>query len=569
MTITTGSSSPIVVPGLSGPQTSKIRAVGPGGLSAWSAPVLWTAGSWTETDTLALATGVYGQRSSYTQPAGSIVVDAASGWSSVVATINSAAAGAKFWVTGVHRPTSEFAPKANQEFHGAPGSSFNGAKVLTGWNSGSFDGRTLWYVDGQTQRMPEGSLDANSGAGPLANRGEDLYFNNVPFRRYAARADVVAGGYFFDLTANRIYIFDTPTGQTVETCQQSYLCRGSTTRTNITNVVFQNVMVEKFGNQVQNGPTGRDSDWSTGWRYENSTFRHNHGFGIRHQGNGTVVRGCKITTNGQVGIGGGPGDGNVLTDGHNQTVEYNEITNNNYAKVEPLWEAGSSKWSNTENLLVRRNWLHDEYDVGFWTDINNFNTVYEENLIEEIGWAGIFHEISYAAIIRNNIVRNTGNVKNDTWLHHSGIVIANSKNVQIYGNKGSGNRHMVGIVQQDRRSSTGGSSHISRFGEDIILPRNILVRDNDFTLNGTGDQLGAVGDYSPDGTYPWSAGANVRFRRNTYVTAAGAFPFRWTSPTNYFTFATWQGQGQDVAVTETDTFSGAVVTYAAGTRLNP
>ena len=46
---------------------------------------------------------------------------------------------------------------------------------------------------------------------------------------------------------------------------------------------------------------------------------------------------------------------------------------------------------------------------------------------------GIKHEISYDAIIRNNIVAGNGG-SFDEWLWGSQILVQNSSNVEVYGN---------------------------------------------------------------------------------------------------------------------------------------
>ena len=69
------------------------------------------------------------------------------------------------------------------------------------------------------------------------------------------------------------------------------------------------------------------------------------------------------------------------------------------------WEAGGTKFARTRDLVVRRNFVHHNRGPGLWTDIDNVRTLYEANRVEDNGEAGILHEISYAAVIRNNVVR--------------------------------------------------------------------------------------------------------------------------------------------------------------------
>ncbi len=123
-------------------------------------------------------------------------------------------------------------------------------------------------------------------------------------------------------------------------------------------------------------------------------MRNNHGPGITFNSN-WIVRNNYIHKNGQLGIGGS---------GENILVEANEISENNQAGFDTGWEAGGSKFAYTTNLTVRNNYVHDNLGPGLWTDIDNINTIYEENIVTYNNNAGIKHEISFDVIIRNNFL---------------------------------------------------------------------------------------------------------------------------------------------------------------------
>ena len=96
--------------------------------------------------------------------------------------------------------------------------------------------------------------------------------------------------------------------------------------------------------------------------------------------------------------------------------------------------------------------MHHNKGPGLWTDHDNVQTLYEGNKVFLNEQDGIKHEISYDAIIRDNIVVANGKSKDD-WLWGSQILIQNSSDVQVYGNLvevaaefGNG----IGIVHQDR-----------------------------------------------------------------------------------------------------------------------
>lgn len=56
------------------------------------------------------------------------------------------------------------------------------------------------------------------------------------------------------------------------------------------------------------------------------------------------------------------------------------------------------------------------------------------NVVERNRDVGIFHEISFKAVIRNNVVRHNG-LGNRGWFWQSDIVLAASQDVEVTGNK--------------------------------------------------------------------------------------------------------------------------------------
>ena len=77
----------------------------------------------------------------------------------------------------------------------------------------------------------------------------------------------------------------------------------------------------------------------------------------------------------------------------------------------------------------------------------------ENNLVEGNQAEGIFYEISQDAIIRNNRVYRNG-FGACGWYWGGGITVASSSNVEVYGNRLSGNYNGITGTQQDRPGST-------------------------------------------------------------------------------------------------------------------
>ena len=195
--------------------------------------------------------------------------------------------------------------------------------------------------------------------------------------------------------------------------------------------------------------------------------------GINVSSNG-VMRNNFVHHNGQKGVGAG---------GTGVLVEGNEISFNNYAGFDAGWEAGGSKFWATTNLVVRNNFSHDNAGPGLWTDTDNTGTLYEGNDVERNQGAGIFHEISFACTIRNNVVKQNALELTNDWLWGAQIQISTSQNCEIHGNTvvvGIAGGMAVSLIEQNR----GGT----------YATHGNVVHDNDITFLGATGENGAAQD---------------------------------------------------------------------------
>lgn len=286
------------------------------------------------------------------------------------------------------------------------------------------------------------------------------------------------------------------------------------------NVTLQNLVIERFASPLQQGAIGGPRPrpaTDTGWVVDNCEFRFNNGIAIMAN-SGWQITNSFIHHQGQLGVAG---------QGLGILYENNEISFNNTANHDSGWEAGASKFVNTDGLIVRDNYVHDNNGQGLWTDINNIRTLYENNRVINNKDQGIFHEISYDAVIRNNEVRDNGH--DPAWLYGAGIVVAASSNVEVYGNILSGNGNGIALIQQPRGSGTFGPWEV----------RNVWVHDNDITM--TSGLTGAVQDTGDNAIF---TDRNNRFTNNDYHGVVGRNAWAWMNSTRSWT--EWQGFGQDL-----------------------
>ncbi|MFC4112630.1 right-handed parallel beta-helix repeat-containing protein [Nonomuraea zeae] len=169
-----------------------------------------------------------------------------------------------------------------------------------------------------------------------------------------------------------------------------------------TGVTIQYLTVTGFVAPRDEGVVNHDS--ADNWVVEHNTFRGNSGAALM-AGAANQIRGNCFKDNGQYGLNAYKA-GNTITD---LVVADNEFTGNNtddWEHQEPgCGCTGGMKFWAVNGADVTGNWVHGNHGPGVWADTNNNDFLIEDNLIEDNESLGIFYEISYNAVIRNNTIR--------------------------------------------------------------------------------------------------------------------------------------------------------------------
>ena len=417
-------------------------------------------------------------------PAGAIVLEEGQ---DVQAAVDAGPANTAFLLkAGTYRLQS-IVPKDGDSFFGEPGAVLNGSHVLTDFNRET----GLWMAI-DTTKPGQAAGYCSPGYGACAYP-EDLFLNDEMLRRVMHRDDVGPGRWYFDEVEHKVYLSDDPRGQKVEISETRSAFSG-----NAKNVGIRGLVVEKYAQPGQFGAI--DGSQGTNWTIEGNDVRFNHAAGVV-LGSMSTLRGNLLHHNGQLGVKGG---------GEWSTIEGNVIAYNNTAGFDAGWEAGGGKFSQTTKLTVRNNIVSNNYGTGLWTDIDNKDVLYEDNVIKDNSLRGIFHEISYDAVIRNNQISGNG-LGFDDWLWGGQIVIANSSNVDVYDNDvtvPSNGGDGITLVQANRGAGKYGT----------WLTKNDYVHDNDIHYLGSSGQSGAGADFDQKGMLA----GNNRFDRNRYYVTDSA-----------------------------------------------
>jgi hypothetical protein len=381
---------------------------------------------------------------------------------------------------GIHRqPTIR--PKSRQEFLGEEGVILSGARLLDSWTPEA----GFWASEPLPDALPAHGSCAD-GSDSCSHR-EDLFVDGRLYRRAGSLADLGPGRWH--RTNGRAYLFDDPSGRTVEIGTVPAAFDGTAS-----GVVLEKLVVERYASDPEEGAIHAKE--ASGWLIVDVTARWNHGVGLKI-GSGTRVIGGSFSYNGQLGIA-ATGDG--------ATIDGVEIAYNNYAGYDARWEAGGAKLWMTQGLVVRNACVHHNGGPGLWTDHDSIAVVYQGNRIFANAQEGIRHGLSYAAIIEDNMVGRNGR-SGDNWMSGAQILIQNSGDTKVRRNLvevaatfGNG----IGIIHQDR--GAGGYGPWAATGN--------LVSGNTIIHLGRRGRDGVVSD-TGDPTF-WDTAGNV-FDANTYI----------------------------------------------------
>jgi hypothetical protein len=415
---------------------------------------------------------------------------------SIQSVVDASGEGAVFCLKkGVHRAQA-VRPRAGQIFYGESGTVLNGSRLLNGFGRE----KNYWVANSQLQRIPRHGECLPSAPG--CDQPEAVFIDDRPLTKVLSKDALGSNEVYIDYAGGRVYIANDPTNHKVEATIAAFAFES-----NAPDVVISNLTVEKYGSRAQKGAI--HARGGARWRIEDCVVRLNSGAGIS-VGTGTRVHGCNIHHNGQIGIQG---------NGEGILIEDNRIWSNNIYGFNPEWEAGGAKIAESSGVTFRRNHVHDNNGVGLWCDIECRNVIYEDNLVENNQYNGIFHEISFNAVIRRNVVRHNG--RGRRWFWHSDIAIAASQDVEVTGNTVTAEPGACAIVliDQGRRSEKG--------AVDKYKTRNNTVRDNEMTFEGAPCAGGASDTKPEDENFAIITNGNNRFDANTYRVRSTSDPARF------------------------------------------
>lgn len=427
--------------------------------------------------------------------------------------------------SGVHRaPTLTL--RDGDVLRGEPGAVLSGARVVEDFErvEGRYVRDGIAIVDPPTsgrygcRGWRERELAA-CGHEREVHYPNELFVDGVRWRHVNDLDDVDSEGeWYLDYERGRVHLGADPTGRSVELSVVDRAVAGAGVR----DVVIEDLTIRNFANPAQVGAL--DGSGSIGWTIQHVEVADNHGGGLAI-GRGMHVRNVRVVGNGQIGVLGQDGD-----DGPPVVVEDSEIAFNRTLGFDEGWEAGGTKFVGTDGLVFRNNWVHDNHGAkGVWFDISNRDAVITSNLIEDNDVAGIFYEISFGALIEDNIVR--GNGTSGSGRLTGGIFVVDSPGVTVRNNHIVDN---IGVAvvgfHQNRRTTEDGPTEI----------RDLEVTGNE--ISGPSGTIGVI-EQGRSGT-PFEPAMSNRFEDNLYRLGRPD-QWVWWWDGRELGFEEWRAAGQD------------------------
>ncbi len=227
---------------------------------------------------------------------------------------------------------------------------------------------------------------------------EWVYVDGYPLQRAESRGQLAPGAFFQDFERGRVFVAPEE-GRRIEDAKVEYARREGLL---YTAQPLDDIHILGF-TLIHN------ADWFRGrraltvsgrrWLVENNHILWASYAGVvSSRSNRCVIRDNLIEWCGDAGIGGGS---NV-----NLLVEGNRVQYCNWRRINPSFEGGGSKWVFTLDSIVRRNEFAYNHGWAIWFDIANCNNVYAENVTHDNSVCGLFSEISWDDVLRDNVSFN-------------------------------------------------------------------------------------------------------------------------------------------------------------------
>ncbi|MBA2482072.1 MAG: right-handed parallel beta-helix repeat-containing protein [Planctomycetes bacterium] len=348
--------------------------------------------------------------------------------------VNAVSAGGTVWIRGgtyreeitMSRSGTASAPIIVSAYNGEK-PVIKGSQVVTGWtqHSGSIYKKTGWIYNSQ-QVFDDGAPLQQIGI-PAAY-GNGISVDGTPYITAVGSnlSSMAPGRFWYDRTNKVLYVWlansSHPANSVMEaSTQRRIMTLYATNYVQVKGLAFRHSSTAAF----QVGGAGVELGANTTLENCDVQWCDFAGITAGYQKSGDKILNCIVSNNGDSGIG--------ISSSFGFLIRGCTIASNNYRKFNFLWHAGGVKVTTDGYGTLDQNTVRDNKGNGIWfdyADSGNANVISRNQVINNVGDAGIMIEASKSFTVKNNVVSGNGK---------RGIYIASSDNVGVYDNTLTGN----------------------------------------------------------------------------------------------------------------------------------
>jgi parallel beta-helix repeat protein len=159
----------------------------------------------------------------------------------------------------------------------------------------------------------------------------------------------------------------------------------------------------------------------------------------------------------------------------NQLVGNRIFHNDRVGEPDPQADGGNLKATGQDYLVMDGNEVYDG-PKGLWLDVWCRNSTYSNNRIHDNDGPGIHDETSTGSKIYNNVVWRNGAL--ETWGWGAGILVAASKDSEVYGNTLAWNQVGISFISQNRGDDPGMTGNYSH--DNFVAAANMAAGQDHF-----------------------------------------------------------------------------------------
>ena len=302
---------------------------------------------------------------------------------------------------------------------------FDGTESLSG---GWVQSGSVWYRDGFTTHFdysPTYTRGASDGTVPgwiyinpnypMAAHPEQIFFDDVEVAQVASLAQVVAGTFYIDYAAQRIYVGADPTGVDIASSVKQRFFQ------TIAKVTLRDIGIRRYAPSVPDMGAVYVAESANGCLLENIHIEDIATTAISVSGPNTTLRNVTVLRTGFTGIHG--------YKAHNILLDHVTVTYANHEHFNHAPAAAGMKITSTKNVTVLSSTFSDNDAAGFWADETVYGLTIASSVLSRNLGQGVIVELSQNALVVNNRILDN---------YESGIWIQGSGDVNIWNNSVAG-----------------------------------------------------------------------------------------------------------------------------------